>query len=561
MTKEREIQTASAELSDPHIFEIIRGVLLSSGLQQEAFLVGLDPKLFRTGSLRKYGLILRAAMDVKALGATVSHTTVFGQVIQLLANQPSLLEPAEQVLVTANNPEGLLWKLFYTQHPLDSEYWRVLLKKFMEEYQIFAGMRTLVQMTASGYCPAGLTDFAKTMYENSQRLLTVSASPKVSILQLAAEQPLRTVRPTGVTFLDSFMGGHADSEGYSIYGPYGSGKSLLGQTIAVESACYDRTMHTMYGAVLRHWYLLSYELSRERATLRLLSCLGKISSKSLARYTETRDFSTLSTNKDPRTFKDYEKELFAADYATGTMLGEQERYAWAYDATEGPNANLHLLDMSGKNTDLAMVGQGYVPEITALLTRDQEELGYNIGGVVVDFADLVADRYMAAKGIDRDRGLRHHVGAPFAEQVIRNVACRFACPVWILYQFDTKTNSKPTWHLGNHGDGAGGKDSARGIDYCFVMSKTGPDGFSRFGVSKSRYGLEDSGSLVEVLKNCGDIGRMEGAPGYVFDNTQRKVVSRRDLRGTQQAMRNGNTGHSATPASINRLVNVPPANN
>ncbi len=115
MNKPKERQPIQVEdgLKEIHVAEIIRGMLLSPGLRQEALTAGLEPKYFTGSWYVKYGLLLRTIMDLKSENLEVTYVSVFGHMVSMLSNQTAFMEPAEQAMLMENSPTGLIWQLFY----------------------------------------------------------------------------------------------------------------------------------------------------------------------------------------------------------------------------------------------------------------------------------------------------------------------------------------------------------------------------------------------------------------------------------------------------------------
>lgn len=280
---------------------------------------------------------------------------------------------------------------------------------------------------------------------------------------------------TGVDFLDMYLdGGHAAKELITLMGPYGSCKTLLGLQVCIS------TGHLLYQDwVLRGRqgpcpvvYYASSEADIQELRLRAISYYACVRRESLW-TSQAWDQQSTTGN-----LKEYEIALFGPDGP-----GERERIA-AHKRLL--NKFWCPLDLSCKDRRNPGRGHGGVDEIAALIRAEQRSRGNpRVGVVVVDYAQLIAERYISSKYGGDHNEMRHVVGR-MPEKLIASIAGPLDTPVWLLAQFNKVGNSRNPGDLPKHTDCAEAANLGENADFAFVVGNKQEGNICLIGATKVR---------------------------------------------------------------------------
>ena len=140
---------------------------------------------------------------------------------------------------------------------------------------------------------------------------------------------------------------------------------------------------------------------------------------------------------------------------------------------------LKVIDMSGSE-EFPNAGNGYVPEIVSYLTR----MNKNIRQVVIDYAGLLCERYMASQGMDESgyRRLLKNCGDVCRQQISE----RFAATTWLLHQVKGQMGTVSPTKLIHHSDASESKDFAENMAHCLCLGVPDKNGTRRGNFSKVR---------------------------------------------------------------------------
>jgi hypothetical protein len=399
---------------------------------------------------------------------------------------------------------GLFSWLFSPDAPLDREWGRQLLIRFLEERSVADRLARLVREAGSNTL-ADLPGLLTRLQARQQQIAGLLDSPVRSAAPEGYTPPPLKQSTTGVAWLDDCMdGGDAPGEVYGVLGPFAAGKTLF----AVHAAC-AKARHLRFradqGGELRHVYLFHYEAGFAEIVRRVWSHAAKVHAQTL----KDLRWEELSTRGH---LNPYEMEEFADEIAHAGLAnvdGERERLEQALPEIR---RNLWLCDFSGPPEAPAR-GSGYVDEIAAALERERQA-GRLPGAVFIDYAGLCCDRHVEAKDLQNDD--KRHLLKAFGHRCLRQIAAPFGCCVWVLHQLSGEANKKGFAASQSHADAAECKSFAENLWFCFELGARDPaSGVLKLHCTKSR--RAPAPAVPPLLKMVGRYQRLEAAAGWAVD--------------------------------------------
>lgn len=294
------------------------------------------------------------------------------------------------------------------------------------------------------------------LQKQASRLLCLSKDPGSLMIMDGVDfaPPSVKTMPTGLEVLDGYLnGGHANDEAYIVLANSSQGKSAVGLQVALAGVRYQLTHATEPGQA-GYWYIFSYELTIEQMRIRTYAQGAKIQFSSLA-----GGFQNLTTSQN---LLDYEHSLFVNPNPS-MKLGEKERLANFARDLGGSNCRLITVDYS---TPADGLGTGGVDEIVRYL-KTQEHLGRRIAGVVIDYAGLCLERYVAAKNLKP--GTEFTLLNNFMDVVRGKISIKFHCPTWVLHQMHGSTAARPPGIPLHHRDAQGARNIGNNADFAICL--------------------------------------------------------------------------------------------
>lgn len=418
---------------------------------------------FNLESEKIYALVWRVALELAEnnngiLPEKGLRRRIAGKISSIAEASPDTLTEREyNELMDVQN--GFINYCFnFPDDELTEKDGRLLLETFLRERTIIDPLKKFIVDSGEGN-PLNLRGMLRKLEEQELKITAVKTNPISNAFpDNWRPKPVQLI-PTGVPFLDSFMGGQAGGEAYGILGPTGVGKTSLGIMLAVEGSKYEQFNRPP--AEIGHWYFISYESSVESdIRLRVLSYAAQIKRDILFSGEK------LSVTGD---LKDYERIKWNDAYQAGLSVpGETERL----NSASYLRKNLWLVDMSGSLEENPKIGSGGVQEIVDYLALEQDS-GKRIAGVVIDYVGIAVKRFMSNNGVGYDL-LRHYIGG-YGDEARMRIAARFKCPVWLLHQLTGEANMRSPTAKQHHALAAEAKNFADNLWYCFNIGTKDPE--------------------------------------------------------------------------------------
>lgn len=331
--------------------------------------------------------------------------------------------------------------------------------------------------------------------------------------------------PTNIGYFDKFMnGGQAPGEVYVLLGPTGLGKTTTGVNITVETArTWNAAFHNNACPRKKVSCFFTWEQDKERIMHRFWSYAAKIDSTRIEAWAD--ELIELSTRGN---LADYEKEMFATDIAANgydKVDGESERMQ---SAIKECNETVRIFDFSG-SAENPRLGEGGLDEVATALKGVVKE-GYDIGVVVIDYANAAVRKMLSARGEDM-KNMRLHL-ANFCNDSRFKIALPFNTPVWVLNQLNTESNRRAPTATQHHSFASECGNFAENAWFAFVFgTKDVVNNTCQLFCTKTRRAKGDAPPAI--LKIFGNICAMQDAAlDYVVD-PDIKQIAPKDLVGSR----------------------------
>lgn len=327
------------------------------------------------------------------------------------------------------------WVVNFDRSKLDGDYYRALAQDLIIERTVLGQMGRDISAYRDVGRPVDMLGSLAKYHQKLQGIMADAGTAGASAFPIDYKPQKLGKFSTGIKWFDRFMnGGQAPGEVYVLLGPTGVGKTSSGVNITVEAARVWNAAHAN-GAIPRKKVscFFSWEQDMERLRHRFWSYAAQIDSSRLERYAD--ETATLSTRGNLET---YEIELFAhkiRDLGLENVDGEAERLRMA---SLELNETVRIFDFSGA-ADNPHIGTGGLDEVVTALRGVQKE-GYDIGVVVLDYANAAVRKYIAARGED-PANLRLHL-SNWCNECRFKIGIPFNCPVWALNQLNTEANRR-----------------------------------------------------------------------------------------------------------------------
>lgn len=398
---------------------------------------------------------------------------------------------------------------------LDPDAIKSLLKKFLQEREVFDPLQRFIASLGTGSVPSSVDKVISQLQTSRDKIEGLGVDPVEDVFTSSWEENAIVQVPTGLTFLDNSMdGGPGLGEVIVVLGPTGGGKTLMAIMVAVNGARYQNEKAAK-GEPAGYWYYFSYESPiKPDIRRRVMSYAAQIHHNETLKSLTSLDQLSTSSN-----LKEYEKTKWKdVIKANGFAPGERERYQ---EQTAELGDRLKLVDMSGIINP--GVGAKGIDEMVRVLQTGANR-GQSPVGVVIDYAGLVVERYMAAKGekVENEFAYLNR----FVNNVRVQIASRFNCVCWVLHQLHGEAGAASPTARQHHSKARGARNFADNANFAFNIG-TKDESNNCCIITCTKHRRSDSVNNPPVVMIDGPFGTMTPADAkYALDSSQNKIVDR-----------------------------------
>lgn len=325
------------------------------------------------------------------------------------------------------------------------------------------------------------TKFVENITNVLHEIQSVESSAVFSVVPEIWKPNIIVGDPIGLPYLDMFMsGGVRAGDVYGVLGGFGSGKTWIG-TGVITNFCKNENYRKLKCRSAGVAYtpkigvMVHYEDSLDSIRFRLLASMAEIPMRHVMDY--VLNGIPLSTRTS---YREYEIKRYSAVHDENIKRPEIERFE---DAKNILSSHCRIISLNGENQQHK--GKGYIEELTGQLNSCVKASGSDLGVCVLDYAKLMAERYVTS-GKDNFQNLRHYIKA-IPEKVSLEICNKFKCHAVILQQLSgASTKTRPGMPI-HHSEASECKDFAENCHRVFCLgNKHSQSGVQRFDASKLR---------------------------------------------------------------------------
>lgn len=399
----------------------------------------------------------------------------------------------------------------------ERRYGQNILKRFINARMIKVEVQDAVSSTTDA-APTNMSTKLEQLTKKAQAVKFIGESVVSAALMpefgAQIELPPPPV-PTGVGWIDNFIGGFRAGDLIGILGPYGGGKSTMMATLAVRQA-----EHFYNSGQNKLSVFVCYEDDAKRMGGLFWSAAARIRRNLFQDNANFwADFTTAET------LMEYERAL--PENRNGEIvISEADRYR---AAKVWLDQHFVLLDFSA-NSEHGGRGQGGVAEIVATLTALCEERGMEIGFVAVDYAGLMLNRELSKNASTKHQEQIWRQMQQLPDDLRTCVAAPFNATVVLAHQLAGSDIKKiPPYKHVTHLDAQGSKAFAENLHACLCLNTR--DQFTNVSTinwSKIRYCVpEKYQGLVKMDPVIVDVRLVDDE--YVACPVSKRIIRRGDV--------------------------------
>lgn len=472
-------------------------------LMPDIFMVArthLKPELFNAATEPHYKALWQVVLNlVKDKSSSVlfdskkhAYSLIEVTLRAYVQANPALMPSAFDDKLFSRDPEspGLIYWIYnqVSQEELNFSWGKDLLRDFRSEREVHDKLKKALRNAGESILD-NIPEFLQNLRDKQVSIQALDEDPVESgAPENWAPVPMHKF-PTNIVWLDPFLkGGHAGKEVYGVLGAFGSGKTAMAMQLVAGGAMYQlEERHKDPGYIPKHWYMFTYEATRDECRLRLWSQQCSVDHHELEEFS----WDKMSSIADGyNSLKPYEKEYWDNSLKAnpnGLVQGELERINEKLPLFR---QNLWIIDMSGVPENPKR-GTGYVPEIASIIENDlrkrkeKDGLDHKVGGVAIDYAGLCCKRYINEHNKSYDN-LRHFI-SEFGMKCKQLIAVPQDCPVWVFHQLSGEAQKRTHAVKQHYSDAAETKSFAENLVFCFALGTKDPEyGALSFVCSKAR---------------------------------------------------------------------------
>lgn len=517
------------------IKSMVRGLVRYPNVFKSAMLIGFGAEHLNgrgEGALRVF-IDVYSMLHVRHNG-TVTKDMLLTEIMSMAENNLLPLNQQDADFLFGDDGEGFIDHAFdtpvreLTKEELRAErqYIESILRRFLNARMVKQQLQRLMNAGDENTSPlefsALLTDFnkkAQAVRFLGNEAVNAAEMPTEGGTILLPPPPV----PTGIAWIDNYIGGFREGDLIGLLGPYSGGKTTMLSTIAVRMAQRYAASEPDKLAVY-----ICYEDGAQKLNYTLYSAAAHIERDAFINKTQEQFWAELSTSDN---LKPYEREL-PINANAEVLLGERERWravqSWF-------NENFTFLDFSA-NPDTGGRGNGGVPEIVSMLSNLCERTGKKIGFLGLDYAGPLLNRFLAQTASTKYQEQIWRPLQMLPDELKTNIAIPFGCTIFLAHQLaQGDVKNIPAYRHVSHADAQGSKAFAENLHACLCLNKPDPDCFvSTIHWSKIRFGRPASPfGLVKINDKVVDVRSVDDE--YYINDLAKKIMLKGELGPTSHS--------------------------
>lgn len=402
------------------------------------------------------------------------------------------------------------------QQRAERTFYEAILRRFLNARSIKAGLQNAINNGRADAAPTDPSSLLEQFQIKAQKIKHIG-----TVVENAAVMPMPgsvielppPPIPTGIPWIDNFIGGIRPKDILGLLGPFGGGKTTMIISAAVRIA-------EMFWASNQNKLsiFLGYEDGAEK-TRHL--CWAAAAHIDRTIFAQGFDWSSFSTRENP---KPYDLEL--PENRNGqVVLGELERWNAAMRWY-----NSHFFYMDFAHNKGTQTGKGGIEEVAVALRQIREERQCEIGFIGIDYAGLMIDRHVSTTRNAASAEYSRHLSR-LPDDLRRIIADEFGCTVLLAHQLAPGDYKKaPPGKYLHHTDAQGSKSFAENLHSCACINQKDPDSrASTIQWSKIRALLPPTTTgIVKIPQDLVDMHLV--SDDYHIDSMTNKILRRGEIR-------------------------------
>lgn len=481
----------------------------------------LVPTHFNAATESHFAVMWAAAVSLIETYGNVTYSALRYEIIRRLSSDQFAVSKALEFELLREDHYGILYSIMNVpDQDLMPAMASDVLRRLLQERAVVRPLQQRLQQSHNSYP----TDIAALMAEINNRVTRIQG---IGVLPVASQmQPWgsqltvspQIYNPTGIGFIDRYIRGQRPGDCNGALGVFGAGKTTLAIQYCMSQAKLFWSANQQGACPLS--VMVSYEEETEKLLPRLWSCAARIH-RARIELLMGGQWSQLSRAGN---LNQYDHDAQPDNVQLGMpVASEHERYE---AASVWYNRAFVLVDMSGA-PPFEGAGRGGVSELRAVLDRISAARGQPIGSVYIDYAKIMASRYMQYNNIRQD-DFRFQIGG-LGNKLREQIAIPMGATVWLAHQFAPDQNKRAPTTLLSHEDASESKSFAENMPLCMCLGvRDKGTGCSIINWSKMRYGAEDHTQLPPaIVKIDWRYSVLDDvSEAYTLDLTSRSIVDR-----------------------------------
>lgn len=527
--KDNEQQFLSdVPLTHPDVSIMLRGLLRHDRLFTEAQRAGLEAAHFAYDpNERAHEIIYTAMCALKEAHGGFTKTMLIHHIAGLVVGGHLQLDPRDSDFIFGQDAgiPGFIEEAFEAaalspeQEAAERHHVESILRRFLNARMIKNSLQTMLNKTINS-APQDIDKLLDSFCRQSQRIKFVGESLGNAAALPAFGSAIKLPpppEPTGVAWIDQYIGGLRPRDMIGLLAPFGGGKTTMGISAGVRIA--ENYALTNQNKIVVY---VCFEDGAEKMRHLCWSAAAQIERKLFDMKDVDDDIGKFwAAFSDAKNLKDYEFAL-PINQNGKVLLGERERWE---SIAHWYNKHFVFLDFAHSSGSTAR-GDGGPVELAEVLKRLAEEMGVEIGVVIIDYAGRMIDRMI---GITAQDQLWRYIKL-LPDELRRHIADEFDCTLFISHQLAAgDIKSYPSSRYSHHHDSQGGKSFAENLHACCCIGNRDIDTkVATMHWSKIRAFMPESPlGLVKIHEHYVDVNLVNDK--YRACKTAKKILLNSDV--------------------------------